>query len=88
MEVRFENSFLRDVKAIKDQTAKRDLERLLIKVKEVESLSEIQGVKKIKGYRDYYRIKIKNYRVGIKLQGSVVIFVRVLSRKDIYRYFP
>jgi len=88
VEVRFENSFLRDVKAIKDQTAKRDLERLLIKVKEVESLSEIQGVKKIKGYRDYYRIKIKNYRVGIKLQGSVVIFVRVLSRKDIYRYFP
>jgi len=43
VEVRFENSFLRDVKAIKDRTAKSDLERLLGSVKEVDSLSEIQG---------------------------------------------
>ncbi|OAG27544.1 type II toxin-antitoxin system RelE family toxin [Thermodesulfatator autotrophicus] len=88
MLVEYERSFLRDIKAIKDRNIKKDLENLILHVKKADSLHEIGQLKKISGYKDYYRIRIRNYRIGIKLKGETLIFIRVLPRKDIYRYFP
>ena len=47
-------------------------------------------VEKLKGYEDYYKIRVGQYRVGLQLDkaGKVVEFRRVLHRRDIYRYFP
>jgi mRNA interferase RelE/StbE len=40
----------------------------------------------------YYRIRTGNFRIGVKIVSveseNVVIFVRALHRKDIYRKFP
>jgi mRNA interferase RelE/StbE len=36
----------------------------------------------------YYRIRLGDYRVGLKIENNTVCFVRFLHRKDIYRYFP
>jgi mRNA interferase RelE/StbE len=36
----------------------------------------------------YYRMRLGDHRVGLSVQDDVVTFVRVLPRKDIYRYFP
>ena len=88
MLVKYEKSFLRDIKAIKDPDIKRDLEKLILDVKTADSLHEINQLKKIAGHKGYYRIRIRNYRVGIKVEGNTLIFIRVLPRKDIYRYFP
>ena len=88
MLVKYEKSFLRDIKAIKDRDIKRDLEKLILDVKTADSLHEINQLKKIAGHKGYYRIRIRNYRVGIKVEGNTLIFIRVLPRKDIYRYFP
>jgi mRNA interferase RelE/StbE len=45
---------------------------------------------KLRGYRDYYKIRIGDYRVGLRLdfENQVVEFRRVLHRKQIYREFP
>ncbi len=47
-------------------------------------------VQKLKGYREYYKIRIGNYRVGLKLnrEKRIIEFCRVLHRRDIYRQFP
>jgi len=45
-------------------------------------------VKKIKGYDNYYRLRIGQYRIGIEWNGDTIIFCRVLHRKNIYKYFP
>jgi len=47
-------------------------------------------VEKMVGYRDYYKIRFGNYRVGLRIDGQqkVIEFRRVLHRKDIYRKFP
>ena len=44
----------------------------------------------MQGYRDFYKIRGGNFRVGIWIdqQSQQVEFQRVLHRKDIYRYFP
>ena len=42
----------------------------------------------MKGYRDYFKIRFGNYRVGLKKEGDNIIVKRVLHRKEIYKYFP
>lgn len=47
-------------------------------------------VQKLKGYQNYYRLRIGDYRVGLRIdsESHVVEFCRVLHRKEIYRKFP
>ncbi|WP_375494519.1 type II toxin-antitoxin system RelE/ParE family toxin [uncultured Nostoc sp.] len=52
------------------------------------SLDEISNLKKLKDADSTYRIRVGDYHVGFTVIGDTVTFVRVLHRKDIYRYFP
>jgi mRNA interferase RelE/StbE len=49
-----------------------------------------ERVEKLKGYRDYYKIRVGVYRVGLFIDKAnrIIEFRRVLHRRDIYRYFP
>jgi mRNA-degrading endonuclease RelE of RelBE toxin-antitoxin system len=51
-------------------------------------LSEIPSCKKMIGYKSAYRIKMHNYRIGFFFENQIIELVRVLNRKDIYKYFP
>lgn len=51
-------------------------------------LSEIPSCKKMTGYKNAYRIRLNRYRIGFFFQNQTVELVRVLDRKDIYKYFP
>jgi len=43
----------------------------------------------MRGYKDYYRIRVGNYRIGCKVDAeNSIIFYRVKSRSDIYKVFP
>ena len=61
---------------------------IIERLKEVESLDDVQGIKKIEGYEGYYRLRMGDYRLGIKLAGNTLELIRFLHRKDIYRRFP
>ena len=45
---------------------------------------------KLKGYAEYYRHRVGDYRVGYRVDSEKqeIKFLRALHRKDIYRYFP
>lgn len=47
-------------------------------------------VEKMVGYRDYYKIRVGNYRIDLRIDQDdhSVEFQRVLHRKDIYHVFP
>jgi mRNA interferase RelE/StbE len=57
-------------------------------VESIDSLTDLSNVKKLKAEGDYYRVRVGDYRIGLSLNEDVVTFVRVLHRKEIYRYFP
>lgn len=42
----------------------------------------------MKGFPDAFRIRLGEYRVGILLDKDSIVLVRMLHRKEIYRYFP
>jgi len=45
---------------------------------------------RLRGYRSYYRIRVGDYRIGLRLdfERRVIEFRRVLHRSRIYRLFP
>jgi mRNA interferase RelE/StbE len=86
----FKDSFLKDIRSIKDNKLLSRLEQFVLIVEKVDDLSQIPNLKKLKGQRNkiYYRSRIGNYRVGLIIRQDIVVFVRFLNRKEIYRYFP
>lgn len=45
-------------------------------------------IESLKGYKNYYKIRFGNFRVGLKIMEDTIIVLRVLHRKDIYKKFP
>ena len=52
------------------------------------SIESVGSIEKMKGYKNYYKIRFGEYRVGLSISNSVVEIKRVLNRKEIYKYFP
>ena len=57
-------------------------------VAEASAVKNIPNLKKLSGYKNAYRIRIGEYRIGLYLEGDVLVFARILPRKEIYRFFP
>jgi mRNA interferase RelE/StbE len=84
----YKTSFARDLRQIHDKAL---LNRLVEVMQEIEAASGIQGIaglKKIARESAYYRLRLGDYRLGLKIEADTATLVRILHRKDIYRYFP
>ena len=88
MRVDFRKSFSRDLKKIKDNNLFQQVRAAIEEVEAAPNLDMISNLKQLKGEREYFRIKTGNYRIGLKLENDIFIFIRFLHRIDIYRYFP
>ena len=89
MELLYAKKFSKDVDAIrKEARIKKALLKVIEKIREAGSLAEVREVRKIEGYQKYYRIKLGDYRLGIKVTKNRIELIRFLHRKDIYRRFP
>lgn len=88
MKVSFEASFARDLKKIKNKALLQSIEQTITEVKAATTLTEIKSLGKLRGYPTFFRIRIGDYRIGLEVLNDEIIFVRVLHRKEIYRYFP
>jgi len=73
---------------VREKAPRERLRKLIGTVELAATLSEIPNLKKLKASGHYYRIRVREYRVGITIEGDLVTFVRCLYRKEIYRYFP
>lgn len=84
----FKNSFLKELKKLKNKSVKESVYNCIVQVESAKYISEIRNLKKLSGYDIYYRIRIGDYRIGIKIEDDVVFFVVLDHRKDIYKGFP
>jgi len=89
MILKYESSFNKDLKKIKDEKLKKEIFELITEIKNISSFNEIKNIKKMVGYSDYFRIKLGNYRIGLKLvDQATIVLIRIKHRKDIYKVFP
>ncbi len=76
------------MEAIKDQKLKSSVLNIIIKIEACHSISEINNLKKLKGFKNFYRIRSGGYRIGVQIENEVVTFAAFHHRKDIYKHFP
>ncbi|MFQ4142755.1 type II toxin-antitoxin system RelE family toxin [Chlorogloeopsis sp. ULAP02] len=88
MKVEFRKSFEKDLGKIQDEDLLLRIKTVIEQVETAESLLEISSIKKLKADGNYYRIRVGDYRIGFAEYENMITFVRVLHRKEIYRYFP
>lgn len=89
MEVQYRQAFLKDMKQLKSSTSyQRIYELAFTTLPEINTLQEVSDIKAMRGYTGRYRIRIGDYRVGIEVNGDVIEVMRVLHRREFYRYFP
>jgi len=89
VKILYAKALVKDLEAVSRNPGVRvRLIKLIEKLKTIDSLNELQGIKKIEGYDRYYRLRVGDYRLGLKLSGNTVELIRFLHRRDIYRRFP
>jgi len=88
MEVEFRKSFEKDLSKLRDEALLTRIKAVILEIEAAENLENVSNIKKLKAEGDYYRIRVGDYRIGIVISENVVVFVRVLHRKEVYRYFP
>ena len=89
LEVQYRQAFLKDLKQLKSSTSyQRIYEVAFTTLAAINTLEEISDIKAMKVYSGRYRIRIGDYRIGIEVNGDVIEVMRVLHRREFYRYFP
>jgi len=88
MIIEFKKSFLSELKKLKNKSLKGTIANCIIQVESAKNISQIKNIKKLSGYDFYYRIRVGDYRIGVKIEKEIVYFVVFEHRKDIYKRFP
>jgi mRNA interferase RelE/StbE len=89
MIVRIDKSFQKDTDKINDHKVKLLIVNTIKHLRLTDGLSSINNLKKLTGYKDLYRIRLSNYRIGLRFtEDNELILIRFLHRKDIYQKWP
>jgi mRNA interferase RelE/StbE len=88
MKITFKKSAIKDLQKLPTDIKDIVTDLLIIQIPEKNQISDIKDLEKLKGYKNYYRIRIKDYRIGVKIEDSKITIIRILHRKEIYKYFP
>ncbi len=88
MIVKISKTFDKDISRIKDQELKQSVFDIIKLTQQVSDLRGIPQLKKLRGHKDFYRIRLGQYRVGIVITKDTVEFLILDHRKDIYKRFP
>jgi len=65
MIVKIDKSLQKDIKKVNNQSIKNKLAKIIESIQNAKSIKEIPQLKKLKGSKEFYRIRINNYRLGI-----------------------
>jgi mRNA interferase RelE/StbE len=88
VEVRYNKKFLKELSDLPDVTRKKVEDFVFHQIKSCPTLKDVPKIRKISGYKNYYRIRFGQYRAGLSFKNNIIVFERILHRKDIYKYFP
>lgn len=88
MEIIYHKKFLKDLANLPSDYRKKIEKEVFEYLPGLKSWKEITKAEKLQGYKNYYKIRFGDYRLGFRIESDKVILERVLHRKEIYRYFP
>jgi mRNA interferase RelE/StbE len=89
MNVAFSKHFLKQLDKVNDPVLLKRIKTAILKAESAQSIQELSNIKKMSGYDDHFRIRIGDYRIGLKMESDNTLwFAAIAHRKDIYSLFP
>ncbi|MGB0368711.1 MAG: type II toxin-antitoxin system RelE family toxin [Flavobacteriales bacterium] len=89
MKVEFSKQFEKQIDALKNPKQKKAIAEVVNLLLTVGKISEVPNVKKMKGHKSAYRIRVGDFRMGVFFTNPDQVFVATfLHRKEIYKKFP
>ncbi len=88
MRIDVQRSFEKDISKLNDKSLARKVLALIQSLETCDSLADVPNLKKLNAKGNYYRIRVGDYRMGLKLEKNVIVLLRFLDRKAMYKYFP
>ncbi len=89
MNVEFDKSFEKSLDRIRNKALFPKIENIIQEFEKAKTVNEIQNIKKLSGFRNYYRVRLGEYRIGIEtIDKNTIRFILIAPRKEIYRFFP
>ncbi len=87
-EVKYKRTFLKELSKVPKKYREKIEKLVFEKIPKSQNPLSVAKFEKLKGYKEYYKIRIGEWRIGIRIRKNIIEFCRVRNRKDIYRYFP
>jgi mRNA interferase RelE/StbE len=89
MVVEFDSSFEKSLQKVKDDKVLKRVFKVIELFEICDNMQNILHVKKMSGFKNYYRYKLGDYRIGFELLSNQTIrFIIIAHRKEIYKKFP
>lgn len=88
MNIQIDETFAKDIRKLKSKPLEKKAAQLIREIIGASRLSDIKNIKQLKGSAIHYRIRLGDYRAGLIYKNNTVYLIRILHRKEIYRYFP
>ncbi|MDX9743505.1 MAG: type II toxin-antitoxin system RelE/ParE family toxin [Arcobacteraceae bacterium] len=87
MKIEIRDSFLKDIKKLSKEN-KQKIEIIFSELENAHFLTDVKNIKKLQGFKAFYRVRVGDYRLGFAYEDDVIILLHFLHRKEIYRFFP
>jgi len=88
MQIEITRKFGKQVDRCKDRKIRKNLFLIINNIFKAKNHSEIKNLKKLKGHKNIYRIRMGDYRIGIVLKNDKIVLAAFDHRSEIYKYFP
>lgn len=86
MKVELSKPFEKDLKRLSHEI-QIEIAKTIRKIENSENLTDFD-VKKLKGYKNNFRIRVGGYRIGFFVENDTLVLARVAKRDEIYKIFP
>ena len=82
------DNFEKATDKLKNKQIEERILNAVLQVQEAETIHDIRHLEKLSGFKVYYRIRVGDYRIGLKIEHNIVTFLDAGHRKEIYKHFP
>jgi len=88
-QVEYTKRFLKELASLPTATQSR-VETIVFQELESENPFELGYLSKMRGYKDKYKIRVGDYRIGVTVdkKSQTILCQRVAHRREIYQVFP
>jgi mRNA interferase RelE/StbE len=87
--IEYNKRFLKELTSLPKEVQPR-VESIVFSELEADNPFELGYISKMKGYKDKYKVRVGDYRIGLTIDKTnrTIICQRVAHRREIYKIFP